>query len=80
MQVRYVRANIRVRPYHLRKFNGASGYVCAITRQMVTMIWWRAAIMIVRNGTVGRTYDFAPTIFVSLVAQAVTFVGDSIFL
>ena len=45
------------------------GKDCASTRQMVCMIWGRKAVTFVRNGTVGRIYKSAPTVFVNLMAQ-----------
>ncbi len=40
---------------------------------MQTIILWRKAVTVLQDGTVGRIYKSAPTVFVNSMAQAVTF-------
>ena len=49
-------------PYRFLKFNGASGWSCAKTRQMVIVNLGRRAVTFVQDGTVGRICKSAPTI------------------
>ena len=65
-----VGADLHIRPNALCLY-GQSILSISFT---VTMIWWRVAIVVVQNGTLGRICKSAPTIFVNLRAQAVKFV------